>query len=102
MCFVAQAELLAAKAKFSTLNGGVPYGPPKEPSKKVKGPAKTVTPNRAPGEKSKKVCCDAHISPVRGRQKSVAFSLILRSESREGGRWSPGLSRMHKYLSYSL
>ncbi|CAM9284453.1 unnamed protein product, partial [Ectocarpus fasciculatus] len=47
------AELLAAKAKFADLNGGVPYDPPK-PAKKAKGPAKTPAPERAPGEKSKK------------------------------------------------
>ncbi|CAM9889371.1 unnamed protein product [Ectocarpus sp. 6 AP-2014] len=47
------AELLAAKAKFADLNGGVPYDPPK-PAKKVKGPAKTPALERAPGEKSKK------------------------------------------------
>lgn len=51
---IRQAELLAAKAKFADLNGGVPYDPPK-PAKKAKGPAKTPAPERAPGEKSKKV-----------------------------------------------
>lgn len=50
-----QAELLAAKEKFAGLNGGVPYDPPKVEKKKVKGPAKTPAPDRAPGEKSKKV-----------------------------------------------
>lgn len=52
--FLMQAELLAAKEKFATLNGGVPYDPPK-PTKKAKGPAQTPAPQRAPGEKSKKV-----------------------------------------------
>eukprot|EP00752_Nemacystus_decipiens_P004043 g3702.t1 len=46
-------ELLSAKEKFATLNGGVPYDPPK-PAKKAKGPAQTPAPQRAPGEKSKK------------------------------------------------
>lgn len=50
-----QAELLAAKENFADLNGGVPYDPPKADKKKVKGPAKTPAPERAPGEKSKKV-----------------------------------------------
>lgn len=49
-----QNELLAAKERFKSLNGGVAYGPPK-PAKKAKGPAKTLPPDRAPGEKSKKV-----------------------------------------------
>lgn len=49
-----QAELLSEKEKFATLNGGVPYDPPK-PAKKAKGPAQTPAPQRAPGEKSKKV-----------------------------------------------
>lgn len=50
-----QAELLSAKEKFATLNGGVPYDPPKPEKKKTKGPAQTPAPQRAPGEKSKKV-----------------------------------------------
>ncbi len=54
-CDAFQTELLAEKEKFATLNGGVPYDPPKVKSSKKKGPAKTPAPDRAPGEKSKKV-----------------------------------------------
>lgn len=54
-CDTFQAELLAEKEKFATLNGGVPYDPPKAKSSKKKGPAQTPAPQRAPGEKSKKV-----------------------------------------------
>lgn len=46
--------MLAAKKRFEELTGQ-PYDPPKETTKKVKGPAKMPPPERAPGEKSKKV-----------------------------------------------